>query len=88
MAAKGKLLEKNWISSKTVRNNAIRTKYIEANINNMQQKSNCRLFDERNETSEFNKIVQKEYETRHDWVGKEIHWELCKRLKFDYTSKW
>ena len=25
---------------------------------------------------------------RHDWVGKVIHWELCKRLKFDHTSKY
>ena len=23
----------------------------------------------------------------YDWVGKLIHWELCKRLKFDYTIK-
>ena len=26
--------------------------------------------------------------TRHDWVGKVIHWELCKKLKFDNTKKW
>ena len=25
---------------------------------------------------------------RHDWVGKVIHCELCKKLKFDYTTKW
>ena len=24
----------------------------------------------------------------HDWVEKVIHWELCKRLKFDHTVKW
>ena len=23
-----------------------------------------------------------------DWVGKVIDWELCKKLKFDYTNKW
>ena len=23
-----------------------------------------------------------------DWVGKMIHWELCKKLKFDHTYKW
>ena len=22
-----------------------------------------------------------------DWMGKEIHWELCKRLKFDHTTQ-
>ena len=25
---------------------------------------------------------------KHDWVGKVIHWELCKKKKFDHTSKW
>ena len=38
--------------------------------------------------SEWNKIAWKEYKTSHDWVGKVIHWELCKWLKFDNTTKW
>ena len=33
-------------------------------------------------------MAQKEYKTRYDWVGKVIHWELCKRLKIDHTIKW
>ena len=37
--------------------------------------------------SECNKLAQKEYKTRYDWVGKVIHWELYKRLKFDQTDK-
>ena len=37
---------------------------------------------------EYNKLVQKEYQTRHAWVGKVIHLELCKKLKFDHTTKW
>ena len=36
--------------------------------------------------SEWNKFAQ-EYKTKHDWVGKVIHWELCKEFKFDYTNK-
>ena len=32
--------------------------------------------------------ISTEYKTRHDWVGKVIHWELCKKSKFDQTSKW
>ena len=32
--------------------------------------------------------MEKEYKTRQDWVGKVIHWELCKELKFDHTTKW
>ena len=34
------------------------------------------------------KLAQKEYKTRHDWVGKVIYWELCKKLKFDPMNKW
>ena len=26
---------------------------------------------------ECRKLSQKEYKTRHDWVEKLIHWELC-----------
>ena len=37
---------------------------------------------------ECSKLAQKEYKTRHDWVGKVIHWELCKKFKFDYMIKW
>ena len=34
------------------------------------------------------KLAQKEYKTRYDWMGKVIHWELCKKLKFDHSNKW
>ena len=36
---------------------------------------------------ECSKFAQKGYKTRHDWVGKVIHWELCMKLKFDHTNK-
>ena len=59
----------------------------------MQQNSKCRLCGDRDETinhiiSECSKLAQKENKTRHDWVGKGIHWEMCKKLKFDHTNKW
>ena len=38
--------------------------------------------------SECCKLAQKEYKTRHEWVGKVTHWEMCKKLKFDHTNKW
>ena len=58
----------------------------------MQQNSKSRLYENRDETvngiiSEYCKLAQKEYKTVHDWVGKVIHWELCKRLKFGLTIK-
>ena len=33
-------------------------------------------------------ISTKGYKTRHDWVGKMIHREMSKKLKFDQTNKW
>ena len=38
--------------------------------------------------SECSKLALKEYKTRHDWVGKVIYWEMCKKFKFDHTNKW
>ena len=59
----------------------------------MQQNSKCRLCGDRDETinhiiSDCNKLAQKEYKTRHDWIGKVIHWEMCKKFNFDHTNKW
>ena len=38
--------------------------------------------------SECNKMAQKEYKARHDWVGNVIHWEMCKIFKCDHNNKW
>ena len=24
----------------------------------------------------------------NDWLGKVIHWEMCKKFQFDHTNKW
>ena len=58
----------------------------------MQQNSRCRLYGERDETinhiiSKCSKFAQKEYKSRHDWVDKVIHWELCD-FNFDHMNKW
>ena len=37
--------------------------------------------------SEYSKLARMENKTKHDWVGYVIHWESCKRLKFDHTTK-
>ena len=73
--------------------NAIRTNHIKARIDKIQQNSKCRLYGDRDKTishiiSECSKLTQKEYKTRHDWVGKVIHWDLCKKFQFDHTNKW
>ena len=62
-------------------NNAIRNNHIEARIDKTQQSSKCRLCGDRDENiyhiiSECSKLAQKEYKTRHDWVGKVILWDM------------
>ena len=58
----------------------------------MQQNSKCWLFGNKDETihhimSECSKLTQKKYKTIHVWVGQVINRELCKKLKFDHTTK-
>ena len=72
--------------------NAKRTNHIKARIDKTQQNSKCRLCGDRDETindiiSECCKLAQKEYKARHKRVGKEIHWEMCRKFKFDHTNK-
>ena len=72
---------------------AIRTNHIKARIDKTKKNSKCRLCGDRDETithiiSECSKLAQKEYKVTHDWVGKVIHREMCKKLKFDDTNKW
>ena len=73
--------------------NAIRTNHIKARIHKTQQNSKCRLCGDRDETinhiiSECSKLALKEYKTRPDWVGKVVHWEMCRKFQFDHTNKW
>ena len=77
----------------TAQNNTIRTNQIKVRIDKTQQNSKCRLCGDRNETinhiiSECSQLAKMEYKTRHDWAGKVIHWEVCKKFKFDHTNKW
>ena len=51
--------------------NAIRTNYIKAKIDNMQENSKGTLSGDRDKTidpviSEYSKLTQSEYKTRHD----------------------
>ena len=62
-------------------------------IDKTQQNSKCTLCGDRDETmnhiiNECSKLLLKESKMRHDWVGKVIHWEMCKKFKFDHINKW
>ena len=59
----------------------------------MQQNRKYRLCGDRDETinpiiSECSKFAQKDSKTKHELMVKVIHWELCKKFKFDHTNKW
>ena len=74
-------------------NNAIRTNYIKARIDETQENDKCRLCSDRDETinhiiSECSKLAQKDFKARHDLVAKVIHLEMCKKFKFDHANKW
>ena len=65
-------------------NKVIRINHLKARIEEMQQNSRCRLCADRDKTinhiiSEYSKIyyfaVSQDHKTRHDCVGKAIHWE-------------
>ena len=93
MAKKRKLLERNRIPPNSSTKNAMRTNHIKARIDKTQQNRKNRLCGDRDETinhiiSECKELAQKEYKTRHDWIDKEIHWEMYKKFKFDHTNKW
>ena len=82
-----------WVRKGNLQDNSIRTNHIKARIDKTQQNSKCMLCSDRDETinhiiSECSKLEQNAYKARHDWVGKVIHSEMCKKLKFDHTNKW
>ena len=72
-------------------NCVIRTHHIKARIDKTQQNIKCRLCVDWDETVNHiracSKLAQKEYKARHDWVGKVIHREMCKKFKFDHANK-
>ena len=74
-------------------NNVVRTNQMKARIDKTQQNSNCRLCGDRDGIihhiiSKCSKLAQKAYKISHDWVGKMIHWKLCKKFNFDHRNKW
>ena len=72
---------------------AFATNLMKARIYQTQEDSKCRMCRKVDESihhivSECPKLAQKEYKRRHDWVGKKIHWEVCKEEGFIVNEKW
>ena len=38
--------------------------------------------------SECSKMAQREYKRRHDWVGRRVHWDVCKKYGIVVNDKW
>ena len=88
---KGNLKRETESLQRAAQYNAIRTNHIKARIDKTQQNIKCRLCCDREKTvnhiiSKCSKLAQ-EYKARHDWVGKLIHWEMCRKFQFDHTNK-
>ena len=89
------MLESCQIAEKAVEHegdNGTNCSWRDNKLDNTQQNGKGRLDSDRDETinhivNECTKLVQRNYKTRHDWVGKVIHWELCKKFKFDHTTR-
>ena len=72
---------------------ALATNLMTARVYQTQEKSKCRMCRRVDENinhivSECSKLTQREYKRRHDWVGKKIHWEVCKKEGFAVNEKW
>ena len=95
MAKKRKLWKINWISCKSSikRTPWGPTNNIKARIDKTQQDSRFSLLVDGDETinhviNQCRKLAQNAYKGKHNWVGKLIYRDLCKKLKFDKTNKW
>ena len=68
--------------------------FIKVKIDKAQAESKCRFYgkvvDEtvRHIVCEYPMLAQREYKRRHDWVGRKIHWEVCRKISFDVNEKW
>ena len=90
---KGNLKRETESPQIAAQDNAVRTNHIKARIDKTKKNNKCRLCGDRDETinhiiSECSNLAQNEYKTRHEWLGKVNHWEMCKKFKFDHTNKW
>ena len=76
------------------REQALRTNYTKYHIDKTVDSPLCRMCGEKRENvrhlvSECSKnYTPKEYKRRHHNVVRYIHWELCKKLDLDISSKW
>ena len=79
------------VTQTLVKNHQLKLMWKKSQGVKTQQNSKCRLCSERDETinhiiCECSKLALKGYQTKHDWVWKVIHWEMCKKFKSPYEQ--
>ena len=62
---------------------AIQTNVIKGKIVESQEQTTCRMCKRADDTinhivSEYSKHAQREYKRKHAWIGRRIHWEICR----------
>ena len=70
----------------------IRTNNIKTKIDGTRNDPKCRMCKANDETishiiSECLKLLQKEHKRRHDWMGKTVHWDICRKKSFNVSDK-
>ena len=71
----------------------IKTNNIKTKIDGTRNDPKCWMCKANDETmthiiSERSKLLQKEYKRRHDWMGKTVHWDTCRKKGFNVPDKW
>ena len=74
-------------------NQSIRTNLVKARIDKNQGDSLCRVCRKEDESidhivSSCGKLAQKQYQRRHDHLGKIVHWKLARKCNFEAGDKW
>ena len=74
-------------------NQSIRTNLVKAKIDKCQGDSLCRVSRKVGEgidhiDSGCSKLAKKEYNRRHDNMGKVVHWKLARKCNFEAGDKW
>ena len=72
---------------------ALRAIVIQGMIDKSLDQTECGICSRTDETinhivSECPKLAQREYKRRHDWVGRRIHWEICRANSIHVKSRW
>ena len=75
------------------REQALRTNYVKFHIDRTISSSLCRMRGQKGKTvlhlaSDCSKLAQREYEGRHNNVGRKVHWELRRKYNLEHANKW